>query len=196
MEDDDAVPQKRLAVIVACTPEGGFASNNSIPWVIKRDMSFFRTTTLQTTRTRFQNAVIMGRTTWETLPPSHRPLPNRLNIVISSTLSPPIPCASVVILPSLSAALELTQGLPKIETTFVIGGQRLYEEALALPQLSTVYLTLVRADPSTHIPRCDRHFPLTTLYRQFAVKSSNTYTEGPYMIEFVQCERTPTPTLI
>lgn len=56
---------------------GAIGKQGDIPWFIPEDLKFFKDTTLNC-------AVIMGRKTWESLPPNFRPLPNRQNIVITS----------------------------------------------------------------------------------------------------------------
>lgn len=76
-----------FALIVAATDELGIGVLNNLPWRIPKDMAFFKHTTtvipkdLETKHV--QNAVIMGRITWESIPPKFRPLDNRFNIVVS-----------------------------------------------------------------------------------------------------------------
>ncbi len=60
-------------------PEFGIGFNNKLPWHLKGDLQNFKT--LTTTQTL--NYVIMGRTTYDSLPASVRPLPDRYNIVIT-----------------------------------------------------------------------------------------------------------------
>ena len=57
----------------------------SIPWRIKNDLKFFKQITSNVTNNEKRNAVIMGRKTWESIPDKFRPLPNRLNIVLTRT---------------------------------------------------------------------------------------------------------------
>lgn len=123
----------RFNIVVAIDEENGIGKNGTIPWRNKQDLINFRriTTTVSNedieklsieTTVIPHNAVIMGRKTYESLPPSMRPLPNRRNIVVSSN-----PISDVETVSSLADALRLCMSNPK---TFVIGGQRLYEEAL------------------------------------------------------------------
>jgi len=74
----------RLQMIVAATESLGIGINGGLPWRIKRDMKFFKDKTTETHETGKLNAVIMGRKSWESIPAKFRPLPGRLNIVISS----------------------------------------------------------------------------------------------------------------
>ena len=53
--------------------------------ISRKDMALFARLTKWTMDSEKKNAVIMGRKTWESIPEKNRPLPNRLNIVLSST---------------------------------------------------------------------------------------------------------------
>lgn len=84
------------------------------------------------------NAVIMGRKTWESIPESKRPLPNRLNIVLSrnADYSPTFGVQSdttppPVVFSSLGESLDAVSAMENIAEVFVIGGQALFEEALS-----------------------------------------------------------------
>lgn len=54
-----------------------------LPWSLPGDLRYFKELTSRTVDPGKQNAVIMGRKTWESLPPKFRPLPGRLNVVLS-----------------------------------------------------------------------------------------------------------------
>ena len=70
-------------VVAATVPDFGIGFNGSIPWRIPEDLKFFKDTTTFTKDNQKQNAVIMGRKTWESIPSKYRPLPSRLNIVLT-----------------------------------------------------------------------------------------------------------------
>jgi dihydrofolate reductase len=72
----------RLTIIIAATKANGIGVNNSIPWHLHNDLKYFAQVTSKATDGQ-QNAVIMGKKTWESIPKKNRPLPNRLNIVLS-----------------------------------------------------------------------------------------------------------------
>lgn len=72
----------RLTIIVAATKANGIGINNSLPWHLPKDMKYFSQVTSNAADGQ-QNAVIMGRKTWESIPKKHRPLSNRYNIVLS-----------------------------------------------------------------------------------------------------------------
>lgn len=54
-----------------------------MPWKLPKDMAHFKHITSTTNDGKLQNAVIMGRKTWESIPSKFRPLPGRVNIVLS-----------------------------------------------------------------------------------------------------------------
>lgn len=90
----------------------------ALPWHLPEDLARFREIT------RGQ-PVIMGRATWDSLPPRFRPLPGRANIVI--TRQPNWSCEGATKVTSPAAALRLVDGRP----AWVIGGAQVYREFLA-----------------------------------------------------------------
>lgn len=107
----------------------GFVPANDIPWRYPEDMKYFKE---QTTG----NAVVMGAATWLSLPPKFRPLPDRLNVVVSSFLRSrdmPVPVRKTP-----ESAFDACLGKEKI---YVIGGARLY--AATLPLVDELELTLI-----------------------------------------------------
>lgn len=117
-----------VRIIVAATKEGGIGVGGRLPWRLRTDMDFFRDTTTRAEPGK-RNAVIMGRKTWESLPPRYRPLPNRLNIVVSSK---PVDCSCseplVHCVPTFAEAMCIERD--DVDQVFVIGGAMLYAAAL------------------------------------------------------------------
>lgn len=150
-----------FSVVVAMhQPSRGIGRDNDLPWPrLPRDMAFFRTLTTTTTTDRV-NAVIMGRKTWESLPATKRPLPGRINVVLTSAAA----CrdgngngnGNVLFSPSLPAALAELETRPEIDRIFVIGGERVFAEALAMPNCQSLYVTEIRGALSAP---CDVFFP-------------------------------------
>jgi len=66
-----------MEAIYAIDLNNGLSKNDTIPWTCKKDMSFFMNKTKN-------NVVIMGKNTYFSLPIEHRPLRNRLNIVLTT----------------------------------------------------------------------------------------------------------------
>lgn len=133
-----------LTLIAAVAANGVIGKDNRLPWHLPEDLGHFKTLTTG-------HAVIMGRKTWDSLPAKFRPLPNRLNVVVTRDSAfradPP-----AVVVHSLPAALE-TAGS---RDTFVIGGAEIY--ALALPLADRLELTEVDIAPDgdARFPEFDR----------------------------------------
>lgn len=127
-----------LNMIYASTKDNLIGVNYSLPWKSPKDMEFFKSTTKG-------KIVVMGKKTWESLP-FISGLPDRLNIVISSTLElPPEIADRAKVYPSVKAFIEeylnkhLYGGLEK--EVYVIGGGEIYKQ---LEQFSkTIYHTLI-----------------------------------------------------
>lgn len=108
------------------------------------------------------NAVIMGRKTWDSIPPKFRPLKGRLNIVISRSFpSTPLEPASIetdrIKASSLEQAIAYLRSKSQgtLGRVFVIGGGQVYASALELEETRRVLLTKVLSDFE-----CDTHFSL------------------------------------
>lgn len=80
--------RKCFQLVIATTPSLGIGKNGNLPvWKLPSDMAYFRELTTRTRDASRQNAVIMGRTTWESIPVKFRPLKGRINIVLSRAFS-------------------------------------------------------------------------------------------------------------
>jgi dihydrofolate reductase len=107
-------------------------------WHIPDDLKRFKTITSG-------HLVIMGRKTWESIPEKFRPLPGRLNIVV--TRNPEYIAEGAEVCTSLSEAIEKAKEISEADTEaeiFVIGGGELYKEALPLAE--KLYLTLIHEE--------------------------------------------------
>jgi len=127
----------KFAIIVAIDQKGGIGKDGDLAWKLSADLKYFKKTTIGAGN----NAVIMGRKTWDSIPAKFRPLAGRLNVVISRQPDLPLP-AGVKLANSLTSALELCQAC---EQSFVIGGGTIYAEALQHSDCNQVYLTAVHA---------------------------------------------------
>lgn len=129
-------------IIFASDPDGriGISSTNTLPWpTSKEDMSYFKSiTSLSDCESHTKKSiVIMGRKTWESIPIKHRPLSNRINIVISTSPEFHIMTAaepdSLIFCNSIEDARTCVEDLSKrdiIQYVFLIGGASLYNTVL------------------------------------------------------------------
>ena len=142
----------KLSMIAAVGRHNELGKNNDLIWHFKEDMRFFKQTTTG-------HSVIMGRKTFESLP---KALPNRRNIVISSNEN--YAAAGAETVTSLAAALQLAADADK---AFIIGGGRVYAEALPLAdELVMTEIDAVCPDADTFFPAFDR-----VLYERSVVAS-------------------------
>lgn len=72
----------RLTIIVAATSTNGIGKGGQLPWRLPKEMAYFAKVTSAAPEGK-TNAVIMGRNTWESIPPKFQPLQKRANIVLS-----------------------------------------------------------------------------------------------------------------
>ena len=107
-----------LSIIVAKSKNNVIGNNNKLPWNISEDMKRFKELTTG-------NVVIMGRKTYESLPEQFRPLPNRLNIVI--TRNPDFRSEGVLFFDDLQKAILKTE---KNKEIFIIGYGEIYKEGM------------------------------------------------------------------
>ena len=127
-----------LSIIVAVSDNLAIGRGGDMPWHISADLKYFKRTTLNHT-------VIMCRRTWESI--GGRPLKDRRNIVVSGTLAAG---DGFEVASSLSSAASLAS---EDSETFVIGGGRLYREAMALAdRLYVTHVHTVVADADTFFP--------------------------------------------
>jgi hypothetical protein len=112
-----------IVIIAAVAKNRVIGRDNQLIWNIPEDMAHFKALTAGHT-------VVMGRKTWESLPPRFRPLPGRRNIVI--TRQPDYAAPGAELADSLENALKLasapgpTSDSMVANTTFIIGGEQIY----------------------------------------------------------------------
>lgn len=80
-------PSLKATLIVAHDSSRGIGLNGKLPWKLSKEMKYFAqaTTSVPSSSSKAQNAVIMGRTTWDGIPKKFRPLKDRINVVLSNT---------------------------------------------------------------------------------------------------------------
>ncbi len=132
-----------LKIIVAVSQNGVIGIEGSIPWRLPEDLKRFS----KLTKGNGENAVIMGRRTWESIPSKYRPLPGRLNIVLTRNTRGDYIDAWIEL--SLYDALKKAKR-ENCEDIWIIGGQSLYQEVMAKYvnrthafRLEAIHLTLI-----------------------------------------------------
>lgn len=122
----------RINMIYARAANGVIGRDNAMPWHLPEDLAHFKKLTLG-------SPVVMGRKTWDSLPPKFRPLPGRTNVVITRQVDWKAEGAHTA--PSLAAALARCNAAADV---WVIGGAQIY--ALAEPLAQRIEVTEIAQD--------------------------------------------------
>lgn len=165
-----------FSIISAIDNKRGIGKAGVLPWRLRGDMEHFK----QITVGKGNNGVIMGRTTWLSLPAKFRPLPERINVVLSANdLQLPV---GVLRAQSIDEAISLLEGKSATEI-FVIGGGQVYTQGIAHQQCDKLYLTEIQNEFD-----CDTFFP--EIPENFIkVSESELMTEADIFYRFVVYEK-------
>ena len=144
---------KPFSIIVAFDSQYGIGKAGQLPWHLSSDLKRFKEITTSVTDPAKKNGLIMGRKTWESLPEKFRPLPGRVNLVLSRQGGLNLP-SGVLCSQSLDDALGRLYS-SNIENVFVIGGAQIYTFAIKHPLCQKLYVTHVKGEHG-----CDAFFPL------------------------------------
>ena len=134
-----------INIAVAITKNGGIGLKGALPWPhLKGDMALFS----KRTTGAGNNAVLMGKNTWCSIPENRRPLKNRTNIIISSSLSLPLQLTASSscchVFPSINDAIAFCEAA-KYDELWIIGGSRIYNDFLNTycDKINRIYITFV-----------------------------------------------------
>jgi dihydrofolate reductase len=116
----------QLNLIWAQARNGVIGHQGKLPWHLSEDMAHFKAKTAGC-------CVIMGRKTWDSLPPKFRPLPGRMNVVV--TRQPDWQVDGALRAASLEEAIALC---PPEKGVWIIGGADIYAQALPLALIAEV----------------------------------------------------------
>ncbi|EDM83636.1 dihydrofolate reductase [Limnobacter sp. MED105] len=156
----------KVSIVAAVAENGIIGINNSLPWHLPEDLAFFKQTTLGC-------PVLMGRKTYESI---NRPLPGRLNVVLSSnsdwkpapgkdgtprsviTHPAALPEGSATQIATATNLPDALNWLSSFEQVFLIGGSNLYEQALAQGLVDELILTEIHQsfEGDASFPQWDR----------------------------------------
>lgn len=149
-------------LVVAMDLNSGIGKEGGLPWHLPADLKHFKQLTTTTRSPSQKNAVIMGRKTWDSIPEKFRPLPNRINAVISRNKDLILP-SGVLRGDSLESVLnQLSTMTNEVESIFVIGGAQIFDQAIRHPGCRKIYVTQIfkKFDCDTFFP------PLHAVWQQ------------------------------
>lgn len=160
-----------IALIVAVDIRNGISRNNVIPWRIKEDSNFFQDVTKRQYERNKMNALIMGKNTWKALPDEFRGLKDRVNVVVSSTMSKieldqdNVTKTPSYVVSNLEKAINLCNTELDLGKIFICGGTHIYEEAIVKHPIDELYITKIY-----HDFLCTNLFPL-----EIVMQNSSSY---------------------
>jgi dihydrofolate reductase len=151
-----------VSLIVAISNNYCIGKDNQLLWHLPKDLKFFKQHTTG-------KPVVMGRKTFDSI---GKPLPNRRNIVISTNKNLTIEGAEVV--SSLQEAIVLCKGE---EEVCIIGGGKIYNEAISI--VNKMYITLVDTDIDG-----DTYFPKINLNNWYEVFSEKQFKDEKHVFDY------------
>ena len=154
-----------IKLIVAHDENNVIGFKNTIPWKNSEDMATFKALTTN-------NTVVMGSKTWDSLP--KKPLPNRVNIVVSTQNFDNQP--GVIFCKTLSQAVKHPSIVGDV---YIIGGASIYDFALSIDIVDEIIASLI---PGTH--EGDTFFQVLNVYDEWIkliVKNYKTFKQVTYI---------------
>lgn len=137
-------------LIVAVCKNYGIGKNNTLPWNIKEDLKHFS----KTTKGNGNNAIVMGRNTWNSFNGRH--LKNRDNLILSTSLNIENTIENKETIKSFSNIDNLIEFIKtkNYEDVWIIGGESIYKKFIELKLINECYITFI---DNTY--DCDTFFP-------------------------------------
>lgn len=165
-----------ISLVAARGRNGVIGSKGGLPWRLRSDLQKFKQTTIG-------KPCVMGRKTWDSL--QLRPLPGRLNVVISN--NPDFEAKGALVCQTLDQALAIARETARddgVNEVCVIGGAQIY--ALALPKAKRLYISEVEAEPDgdARFPEIDE-----TAWRQVSVERIEPGEKDDHAFTFRILER-------
>ena len=136
--------------------------DNKMPWHIPNELAYFKEKTMG-------KAIVMGRSTFESI---GRPLPGRLNIVITRNTSYEV--EGVTVVHSIEEAIEAANN--HHEEVMIIGGEQIFKEVL--PYADLLYITLIEHEfeGDTFFPSYEQEWEVISTSEQHTTDSGIKYT--------------------
>lgn len=153
-----------MNIIVACCSNKGIGNENSLPWHFKSDLKYFA----KVTKGDGNNAIVMGKNTWLSLP--KKPLPKRDNLILSKTLKEKNCFESI-------DDLKKYIKTKNYEQVWIIGGSQIYNQFINDECVKRIYITHVERNYN-----CDTFFP--KIPDDFLLIETNSITENDTKLTF------------
>ena len=151
-----------ISLIVVHDLNRVIGQDNKMPWHIPNELAYFKEKTMG-------KAIVMGRSTFESI---GRPLPGRLNIVITRNAS--YDAEGVTVVHSIEEAIEIAN--KHHEEVMIIGGEQIFKEVL--PYADLLYITLIEHEfvGDTFFPSYEQDWEAISTSEQHSTDSGLKYT--------------------
>ena len=151
-----------ISLIVVHDLNRVIGKDNKMPWHIPTELAYFKEKTMG-------KAIVMGRSTFESI---GRPLPGRLNIVITRNKS--YEAEGVTVVHSIEEAIEMANR--HHEEVMIIGGEQIFKEVL--PYADLLYITLIQHDyeGDTYFPSYENDWEVISTSDQNVTDIGIAYT--------------------
>jgi dihydrofolate reductase len=150
-----------VTIMAAIAANNALGKNNQLIWHLPADLKRFKKTTLN-------HAVIMGRKTYESL---GKPLPNRINIVITRDKNYKV--EGCVIVNSLKEALKAAAEVD--ENPFILGGAEIYKQAMPFADKLDITFVHHQFEADVYFPEIDKTIWKETSRENFKADENNKY---------------------
>ena len=139
-----------MNMIVAFCKNRGIGYKNKLPWNIPSELQYFK----KKTTNGYNNVVVMGRTTWDSLP--NKPLKNRQNIILSKSLNNNElkKYENTYCISDFKLLDHEINNLISDHKIWLIGGKSIFDYYIKDPKLDKIYVTYI-----DYSFQCDTQFP-------------------------------------
>jgi|UniRef100_A0A6C0ITY8 dihydrofolate reductase len=144
-----------INIICALAKNKTIGYKGSIPWHIPKDLKYFKKIT---SGDKNDNALVMGRKTWQSLPTYPNTLPNRNSYIITN--NPPLISRKNITFIEMPSTEDIITMKKKHSNIWICGGQSIYEYFINKPYIDKLYLTELNSDfkGDTYFPEIPSHF--------------------------------------
>ena len=140
----------KINLIVAVDEKNWIWKDWKMAWKLPSDMKYFKKITSDTDDLAKHNAVVMWRKTWESIPSKFRPLPDRVNCILTSNIKNDDIGSKiddfVLYFNSVEHCLSELEWKENIEEIYIIGWANLYNQVLKMDMLDKIYITKIKWD--------------------------------------------------
>tara|TARA_R110001599_G_scaffold113994_4_gene279528 strand:- start:1545 stop:2048 length:504 start_codon:yes stop_codon:yes gene_type:complete len=161
-----------MNIIVATCLNDGIGYKNSLPWNFRSDLKYFA----KLTKGQGNNAIVMGKNTWNSLP--FHPLPKRENLILSTTLNKENNKNSFKNIKDLKEYINNSN----YDDVWIIGGSNIYKQFINDKDVHKIYITKIMKEYE-----CDTFFPKFS--DDYKLIETTTQVENDVTLEFKIYER-------